>query len=120
MRWSWPRPVPRTASSRSSATGRRRTVGCAVGGRSAAGLGAVAAWLTAAQSTSRRRWTVSASGLEGTEPEVVLRVNSGPASPGEADPAPGRADPAPGDPGAAKGARDVELPPGRRADTGRR
>jgi len=77
------------------------------------------AWLTAAQATSRR-WTVSASGLEGTEPEVVLPVNSGPASPGEADTAPGRADPAPGDPGAARAPGMSSCPSGRRADTGRR
>ncbi len=56
------------------------------------------AWLTAAQQASRHRPTVSASGLEGTEPDVVLPTLDG-------------ADPAVVDPGAAKGARDVELPP---------
>jgi ATP-dependent exoDNAse (exonuclease V) beta subunit len=54
------------------------------------------AWLATVESVraaSRRSAAVSASGLEGTEPAVVLQV--------EADPPPG----------AAKGARDVELPP---------
>lgn len=45
-----------------------------------------------ARSTSRRPMSLSASGLEGTEPEVVL----------PAEPIPG---------GAAKGPRDLELPP---------
>ncbi len=66
------------------------------------------AWLAAAQAATRRRPTVSASGLEGSEPEVVLPgVPAAEAVAGEAE-----AEVAgPAEPGAAKGPRDVELPP---------
>ena len=53
-----------------------------------------------AQDSARRVSAISASGLEGTDPSVVLPAETAEATADERTP-----------PGAAKGARDVELPP---------
>jgi ATP-dependent helicase/nuclease subunit A len=67
-------------------------------------------WIDAAQAATRRRAAVSASGLEGSEPEVVLpAIGAGGGAAGDSGSDAEVSVPA--DPGAAKGPRDIELPP---------
>ena len=74
---SWPTPDPPTASDRFTAESVPGSRGTAARTRPAAGLGCLARPSHEARAATTRKPTVSASGLEGSEPEVVFGPQRG-------------------------------------------